>query len=521
MADKKQFTISIGEYGTIIALHSGKTIQNKILVATLNEENKRQLRELFDKHKSVPTYILLDTPDQNYKKKTYPFVSSSDFNKIVKRDFTKEFDSNEKSFQNYYGVKDKINKKWECVFVSAPHSSEIENWIEFLLATPNRLVGIYMVPIEIGHLADAVCMVAKAEHGIKTNADTILSFIVHNKISGVRQTVFFNQTIVFTRVVNYDFDDKNFSNQFERDIGRSNEYLKMIFPKLKTQDLIIINVLSDEITSKITNTEKREFNFINYSPYTIATKLGLGGMVSKNGNNFFDIVIANYFAKNHKKILKFSNPRISFSERLYLYIKSISYLNNALLFALLAVFIQFFIHKHQFNNTISKMYVERAELEKKFQSVNNAALEGEAEEKKGDNNLANEIIYFGKIDSSLSKVGVNIVDAFGQLSLIKKHGVIANSFVYKIPSYNPKAQSFTNDHFQLVVAGEISDASGDVEILFRKFDALGFETKNKLSSYNIKFSEISKNVDFSKKYYSFPFELTIENKLQNAPNAQQ
>ena len=155
------------------------------------------------------------------------------------------------------------------------------------------------------------------------------------------------------------------------------------------------------------------------------------------------------------------------------------------------------------------------QLSQKIQSIRNAALD--LETKDGDksattnNDLANAIIDFGKIDEVLSKVNVNIADVFNRLTFIKKYDALATSFSYQIPNYNPKSESF---HIvsKFSISGNLSDASGDVEVLLGKFDNLNLETKNKFPEYNIKYSEISKNIDFGKKYYSFPFDLTIENK---------
>ncbi|MFT6333139.1 MAG: hypothetical protein ACJAW3_001492, partial [Lentimonas sp.] len=62
------------------------------------------------------------------------------------------------------------------------------------------------------------------------------------------------------------------------------------------------------------------------------------------------------------------------------------------------------------------------------------------------------------------------------------------------------------------IRGDLSDKSGDIEILFRKFDNLNLETRKEFPDFKISYSELARDVDFSKKYYSFPFNLTIEDK---------
>jgi hypothetical protein len=525
MPHKRTFTVSIGDYGVIVALHHGKNVQNKILVASVNDENKPKLTSLFTQHKSVPVYIILDTANQNYKKKTYPPVSLSDFNKIVKRDLNKEFSPIEKSFRSYYGIKDKTQNKWDCTFVSAAQSPEINQWIEFLLDMPNRLIGIYALPAEASIFAKMVLDAIKVEQGVKVNENTVISFIIQNKVSGIRQVVFFNQSIVFTRVVKYDFDDPKFASQFEQDIFRANEYLKMIFPKLKAQDVVIINLLSDDILDKIKHTENHELNFINYSPYQIAKKLGITNAVPKNSGNFSDLLIANCFAGSLKKILKFSNPKISALEKFDLSVKSILASNAIMILVTVVVLIKIIFHQYQYSSKSSGMITERKQLTQKLHEINKATLDGSnvsaTNDIKTNDTLTNEIIDFGKIDGTLSVVETKISNTFNRLSFIQKHGVSTSSFGYNLSEFNPRSETFSLSKTIFSISGEVSDKSGDIEVLFKKFDSLKLETKKKFPEYNIKYSEISKDINFGKKYYSFPFDLTLENKGQAAANGTQ
>jgi len=522
MPHKRTFTVSIGDYGIIVALHHGKNIQNKILVASVNEENKPKLESLFTKHKSVPIYIILDTANQNYKKKFYPPVNSSDFNKVVKRDLNKEFSSLEESFHGYYGAKDKIQNKWECTFVSAAYSPEITKWVDFLLDMPNRLAGVYALPVEASIFSKTVFDAIQAEQDIKVNENTVISFIVQNKVSGIRQVVFFNQSIVFTRVVNYNFDDPKFSSQFEQDIFRANEYLKMIFPKLKAQDVVIINILSDEILSKIKHSTNRDLSFINYSPYQIAEKLGITNAASKNNGNFSDLLIANCFAGSPKKVIKFTNPKISILEKFDLSAKLIFVSDLIMMIAALVILMKIIFYQNQSSNRLSDAIQKKDQLVKKLYNANKAALAGSnisASDDAADNDsLTNEIIDFGKIDETLSVIKTNISYVFNRLSFVKEHGAIISSFDYNLQGFQPKTKVFSPIKSKFNISGIVSDKSGDIEALFKKFDSLKLETKKQFPEYNIVYSEMSKDINFSKKYYSFPFDLNLDNKALVAEN---
>ncbi len=66
------FVITVGNLGSVVALHGPGEIKQKIFLDSLTEDAKKELLQLFTNHKSTPVYILLDTIDQGYRKKTYP-----------------------------------------------------------------------------------------------------------------------------------------------------------------------------------------------------------------------------------------------------------------------------------------------------------------------------------------------------------------------------------------------------------------------------------------------------------------
>ena len=516
MLHNKIFTVSIGDHGTIVALHDGGNVYHKILIASIDDKNKTKLQSIFDENKSAPIYIILDSVNQNYNKKTYPPVSRLDFHRIAKRDLGKDIDQDQTSFQSYYGVKNKLHNKWDCTFVSSPNSPETEHWIKFLLTLSKHLVGIYMLPLEMSNFALKVFNAIKIDHKLPNSKNIITLVIVYNKISGVRQIVFFNQSIVFTRVVNYDFDDPVFCKNFEDDIFRVYEYLLILFPKLKPKDFIVINILSRGVINQIKSIHKKELTFINYSPFQIANKLGIINAVPKDSGMFSDIIIANCFASSKKKILKFSTPEIKKVTKFCLISKSILTINILICVYALYVVATIYAYQYRFKNQISDLNNTKSQLTAEFQVINNAALDNNKES--NDKELANRIIDFGKINDVLSAANVDIFNVFDRLSLVKKYEVLISSIDYHLPKFDPKAQKFLSKGAKFTIKGEISDQSGDVETLFKKFDALGLKTRNKFLEYNVVYSSISKNVDFSKKYYSFPIQFTLENKESSPIN---
>ena len=69
MLSEKNIVVTIGNYGAVIALHSGGKIQSKAFIAEFDDNARTQIAEICLAHKTTPIYVMLDTIDQSYKKK--------------------------------------------------------------------------------------------------------------------------------------------------------------------------------------------------------------------------------------------------------------------------------------------------------------------------------------------------------------------------------------------------------------------------------------------------------------------
>jgi hypothetical protein len=313
-------------------------------------------------------------------------------------------------------------------------------------------------------------------------------------------------------LVNYDFNSKSFPKQFEEDIFRSNEYLRMILPNTDMNNLVTINILSQEAISKIEHIKQQQPHFISYSPFDISQKLNIKKAVKKN-SEFSDILIANSFANNSKKILRFSNPKIIFLDKLYVAIKASMIAAIISLMLVMAIIARTTLHANQAKKEINSTKLEKSKLTKKFQDINKAALEGTSPDE--DEDLASIIIDFGKVDEIITPNRNSVYNILANLSLIKNHGATLSDISYKIVKFDYKGTNYNKG--SLVEAnGNISDQSGDVEVILRKFDSMSLETKNALNNFSVNYSGISKNIDFGKEYFTLPFQLKMDKKMDKA-----
>ena len=316
--------------------------------------------------------------------------------------------------------------------------------------------------------------------------------------------MFSGDAIVFTRVVNYNFEDPNFVNRFSQDLFRTHEYLKRIFPDILIEDVNFINVLPQHAIDIIEDNKEENLHFTNYTPYQAANKAKLANIVSQD-SSFCDVIIASAFANSRKKVLKFTTPRIRLLERLYMTTKILFAINVILPLVFISFLIYLFFYDLKIDRELTDSIKKKAAVEEKFNEVRSSILD---DDKIGSSQI-DKIIDFGKVDEVLAKNEIDIFQFFTKLSLMGKHGVIVNSFSYNLSGYDPKSSRSNRLQFKFIVTGKIEIKSGNVEELFGNFDNLVADTKKEFKDYNVKYADLPTDIDFSKEYYEFPINLEI------------
>jgi hypothetical protein len=503
---KHGFVITIGNYGAVIALHKNNDIKNRIFLEELSDEFKGEIKKLLSNHKSCPIYILLDTVDQAYRKKTYPSAKKQDLIRLITRDINS--DSDKESIKNYI-ISDKKSStsKSECLFISSSVSENIRNWIEFLLEMPNRLVGIYMLPVESFSLFKMIEKDLKSNIKERVRKNKLYCFILQNKVSGIRQIVFSEQGIVFTRVVNYDFEEGDFLEKYEQDVYSTFEYLKRVILDVSLSDIDIINIMSEEVLKKISTLQNLDFNFINYTPFRLASLTAHKSLVSEN-SNYCDLLVSKAFFD--KKILKFTTPKISQFEKMFLIISALRRVSLATL-AMISVSMIFILYINlSLEENISAAQKEELSAKRELERIKTATLDGDTISENNEIVDVERILDIGKSHEVLGNIGLNIVDNYIKLNFVRENGMKLDNFSYSLMGFNEKNPT-QNTPYKMSFSGNILNKSGDIENLFRQFDGLTAEVKKTFDGKKITYSELPRNIDFSSKYYDFKVNFSISN----------
>ncbi len=515
---KKNIVVTVGNYGAVVALHEKGDIKNRIFLNDLNDEAKIELKTFFTANKATPVRVMLDTLDQSYKKKVY---NSPSINKlIVKRDMANDGDRD--SIKNYmilgrvkpgssiFGQKnDAMRYRWECLFVSSSNSETINGWIDFLLSMPNRLVGIYMLPVEAFSLYKILKNQIKSKSKALNNHQDLCCFIIQTKVIGVRQVVFSGRSVVFTRIVDYDFAGSEFLDKYQQDLTSTFEYLKRLFPDMSPSDIDVVNILpSDALKTLEQISNQQEFSIINYTPFEAASEAGYPKLLPKNAN-FCDLIISRVFSKG-KKILRFGTPKMKLLERFFLILRSTYYCNVLLLFTIcvmwLVIAAEEFTRSESIDAETTKKKIivdDLTRFKKSILTDSQVTSDGEAVE-------VERIMDIGKMYEALSVIdaGLSATEFYSKMKFFKSLGVKLKEFSYSMSEFNTSSPQ-ANPNFSFNVSGQLINKSGNIEDLFQDFDVLSGEMKRAFEGYDVKYSELSRNIDFSQKYYNSPIDFKV------------
>ncbi len=505
---RQNFVVTIGDFGSSVTLHDSSNVKDNLFLENLSEETKQKLRNLFNNYSSTPIYIILDTLDQTYKKKTYPLIGKNDLDKIAKKEIEIEGNKNGlHGYISYIPTKNSDIKKLECLYVSASKSELLNEWVELLLDLNNHLVGIYMMPIESFSLLEEIKKINSKSKKSEYSKKEIYCLILQTKIGGTRQIIFSDHGIIFTRIVNYNFQESDWNLRYEQDVYSTLEYLKRSYVSLNVQDLRIINVLPKENIEKITLLNNKELNLTNYTPKKLSEEIGYKNLLSDQ-ELFCDLLISKIFSQKSKK-LRFTLPKIEALDKIFLVLKlsKILYIVLAVLIAITSFLVAFSAYKINYQASDSQKQKLLA-----LSNYNNALSLSNESEKTSD--IAeglniNQIMDFGKIDENLRIKDKDFIAIYNELKFLKKYNVQLEKFSYFLIDFNQKAPS-SYLSYQFGYNGNLNNKSGDIDDLFKDFDIMSNSTKKYFSEYQIEYKEIPKTIDFTQKYYTFPIEFTFK-----------
>lgn len=492
----KKIIINLGDKAALITLIKKDKIVQKLLVADFTEETFGKIKPFFVKNKRVSVYILLDTIAQNYNHRTFPAVNRLDLFSLVNRKFKQEIPKTDLKGKILID-RDKFTKKWNYLFISTAINSPLKEWLEFINEMPNRLIGVYMVPLEMCNLVKHI--LGKMDFSNTPKPKWVL-IITDNQTSDIRQVALGNNALIFTRLLTKGAMSANFGESLKNDILRTCEYLRRFSTAFKMKDLMVITITDPELKSRLDTIQLPEASFVNLTPFEATTKFAISTNGVAKTEKFSDTLINSSFLKN-KKVFRFFDPKIERLNRLFFTYRLVK--------AIILLFACFSLLTFGTNSVYNLLSSRKVNTLKKEIAQEKIVLQRKTEKKFGleDENVE-EIMDMGSLKVLIERAKKNPYDLFEKFYNVQKDLGTTYSVKWKITNIdykrlNPNLQE--NGMFEIVLINE----TGNIDDLFKNYDVLIKLLKSNFPEAVINYSKLPSNIDFNSKYYTFPLRVQI------------
>lgn len=500
---KKYCTITIGRDGTLFTFHKGKEIEKNVLFKEVKEA-KEKVKDIFLNREDYPIYILLDHDDQIYKQKSYPNIKKRDVIRLAKKDITQEYQKSKNEIIKDILLKKKSGKKWNILLFLSELTKDVTEWIDFLVLSPkNRLVGIFLLPLEAKSSLSIIKKVAR-EKPSKSKNPTIDILTINSQVNGLRQFIFHENSLILTRNPDHNLEEENFVKYFEQDILRIIQYLKRSFPNIEVSNMNFINLLPLDFIKKIELLKSKSIKLINYNSALISDKIGISKNAKECEKIFIDNIISNNFIHNRRKTYKFSTAKIKKLNIFHIFTSILFFINISVIIFTGYILVKLFIDESKMKEEILNLKLEETSLQLELQNIRKKSLGNKSNEKK-----FYEIIDFGSVDSFFNNKENLYLTALNKSSVIPKDN---NSIKYIIYSLDGFKTNNIRNRYTIAITGDIMNEGGDIDQLFDRFDKLILTVKSKIDNNKLKYSDIPSDINLNKKFYKYPFDITIESK---------
>lgn len=301
----RKFLLSVGDEGAVLVYMVNAKVEGRFF---FNNVAAPEIEKVFLGDTEARIFVLVDVIDQSYLQYSLPPVSALNVGKMVERRLEKEFDRNDIKGALPLGRSTTGRKDWNFLFVSVRNVSPLSDWLDMLNNLPNQIAGIYLLPIETEPLVKAIKKAVETEN-VAQNVEWRM-LVTHNKTGGLRQVVYRNGRILFTRMAQPVGGNAPgvIAGHVEQEVLGTMEYIRrMGFEEKAGLDIFIIT--SSEVKKQLEATRLKVAHTYVLTPHEVAGQLGLQNATEPK-DKFADVVILAHFGKTKKPMLKLTTPSL-------------------------------------------------------------------------------------------------------------------------------------------------------------------------------------------------------------------
>lgn len=310
---QRKFLISIGDDGAVLVYLNAGQMEGRFYFA---DPTSLEIERVFASDPTAPIYVLADVSDQSYTQQALPPVSSFNVKKLVERRLVKDYDKSDIKGALLVGRSDTGRKDWNYLFVSIRNAPPFSLWMELLQKLPNRIAGIYLLPVEAEGFMRDLKKAVVAENAAKPSVWQMM--ISHNKVGGLRQTILKNGRIAFTRMAQPvgGTSPGVVAGNIEQEILNTIEFMRR-FGYEPAAGLDVMVITSAEVKRQIEPSRLGASAVFVVTPHEVAGQLGLEGATEPK-DKFADVVMLAYIGLKGRAVLRLTTPALVRAEQ-YLY----------------------------------------------------------------------------------------------------------------------------------------------------------------------------------------------------------
>lgn len=497
----EEFILTIGENGAVLTHAKSGTVKSRLFAATPAQADRNDIDRYLRRFPNIPIAILVDTSDQTYVQQSVPAVSSFNVGQLIKRRMKRDYPAND--LKNYMPVgRAKTGRKdWIYLFAVCGYGPLVQEWVNYVVALPNVLDGIFLQPLETQRMLEALYRItipgAKANAKIK-NWQLWMS---HNKVGGFRQVVTSNGRVIFARLITLDTNSSAgvLAGHVEQEIANTMEYMHRLGLE-ETSSLHSYIVVANEILEAIERTKIPGEQVFLFTPHELAKRLGVNNAALED-DHFTDVVQAGFFSKK-SPVLRFMTPVTQKIAQIQMAEKVITMAGYLLvpLFLLLAGWR--FSVAYQLQKEIAAQENEKISIDQRWKTAQSMG--------QYDIDEADKIVDITAMQSLLYSFKNSPVDLTQMMATALKEEGLVRSFEWNAKIAPTQANPVVEDGaVTSVFSIDFYNTGANIEELFYNFEVFTGRIKDTFKDYKVEHSKLPEKITFGNKDSVIAIQVTL------------
>lgn len=493
---QNKFVVTVGDDGAIINYFQEGMLKARLFARLNHQEDYRNIKKLFAKDTKAGISILVDVIDQTCNLQSLPAVSRLSVGKLVESRLRKDFAPTDLKGAILMGREKTGRQDWNYIFVSAPLSEGLEEWINFFSNFPNEIKGIFMLPVE------SVSLVKRLETLNPGKEKSRWQFLVsHNRLGGFRLNVYLEGKLFFTRLVHASLEHspEMLAGSLEQEILNTLEYLRRT--SLEEDETVeTYAIVSHAIKQTLETMNIAGARLQVFSPYDVSQAIDLPHAAKKE-DRFADIILATSFI--------YSLPVIKCHTRetqKLAYMSLVHRLSLAATATLVPLILFFslmaFVDLLGANQKVDKALIEKKRLDVEWAKVQKDIELYQTEDKA----KINDIISLYKLLSGESFTPLTIAEQFGnaqgEFAQVRSFNWQFKQGVRRFGKQEP------DQTYSMFSIDFINDKEG-FDQLFEDFDSFTTQLKETFAQYDVEYSRLPEKLSFKDRKTTIPIKITI------------